>query len=432
MSTQVVSASLFAQEKALRQRVLLFAITIAVFYGIWFSILSFRLGNYVLATVDLGMALLFIFAGTVAIKRPDSPLPANIVAFSTAAFFLYLFVSGGIAGIGPLWSFILPLIIFFLTGFKGGVIISLAYLLACVGVFIYNRFFPGLFYDHSLIFIERFIGIYLLSAVVSGAYEFQKQKNETTLHELLEEIKEARDRAETANEAKSSFLAIVSHEIRTPINGINGMAELLSGTATTQQQKRYISLMRSSCDTLLLLIKDILDLSKIESGKMFLEETEFDLKSLIEETVDPFVVKASSKGLKISLSLSKEIPEILFGDPTRLKQILANLFDNALKFTEEGEIFLKVTPTASSSELVEILFEVIDTGIGIQPGSLERIFEDFHQADTSTSRKYGGAGLGLAISRKLAGLMGGKIAGESQPGQGSRFYFNIPFKTKFG
>lgn len=425
MTEHVILDSRFIQERALRQKVLLFAVFVAVFYGLWFGVIALKLERNILAVIDFCMAGLFLWAGVIAVKKPESSFPERLVASSTSIFFLYLFASGGNAGIGPLWSFVLPLIVFFLAGFKGGVIISLFYLVACVGIFFYNRFFPGLFYEHSALFVERFVGIYLLATVVSGAYEFQKRRTEILLLSLLEEGRIAKAKAEAANEAKSNFLAIVSHEIRTPINGINGMIELMNGTSLTAEQKKYAELMRSSCNNLLSLIKDILDLAKIESGKMLLEQTEFNLKELVDETVAQLQVKALLKKLRINMRLGEELPERVVGDPVRLRQVLANLLDNAVKFSSEGEIVLIVSADSKPCAPDHVLFEVLDSGIGIAPDKLSILFQDFHQADSSITRVYGGTGLGLAISRRLVSLMGGEIGVESQPDKGSRFFFSI-------
>jgi signal transduction histidine kinase len=428
MVDQKACKAVFDQENSLRQKVLLFAIAVAVFYGVWFGILAFLNGNNILAMVDLAMVVLFVFAGIIAVKIPESPTPAHIIATSTVFFFLYLFVTGGVAGIGPLWSFILPLIVFFLTGFYGGIVISTLYLALCVGVFFYNQYFPGLFYEHSRIFIDRFFGIFLLSAVVSGAYEYQKRRNESLLRNLLNEIDKAKTRAEAANEAKTSFLAMVSHEIRTPINGINGLIEILKDTQLDEKQFQYVSMMRNSCDDLMGIIRDILDLSRIESGKIHLETENFSLKKTIEEIAGVLQSKADSKKIDIFTELQEGLPDQIIGDQLRLKQVIGNLLDNAIKFTHQGRIELKVSQVDSEKDGSELLFEVIDTGIGIDEETQSRLFEEFEQAHSSTTRLYGGSGLGLAISRRLTKLMNGKIGVESQPNRGSRFYFRIPLK----
>jgi signal transduction histidine kinase len=347
MVDQKACKAVFDQENSLRQKVLLFAIAVAVFYGVWFGILAFLNGNNILAMVDLAMVVLFVFAGIIAVKIPESPTPAHIIATSTVFFFLYLFVTGGVAGIGPLWSFILPLIVFFLTGFYGGIVISTLYLALCVGVFFYNQYFPGLFYEHSRIFIDRFFGIFLLSAVVSGAYEYQKRRNESLLRNLLNEIDKAKTRAEAANEAKTSFLAMVSHEIRTPINGINGLIEILKDTQLDEKQFQYVSMMRNSCDDLMGIIRDILDLSRIESGKIHLETENFSLKKTIEEIAGVLQSKADSKKIDIFTELQEGLPDQIIGDQLRLKQVIGNLLDNAIKFTHQGRIELKVSKVYS-------------------------------------------------------------------------------------
>jgi signal transduction histidine kinase len=264
--------------------------------------------------------------------------------------------------------------------------------------------------------------------VVSGAYEYQKRRNESLLRNLLNEIDKAKTRAEAANEAKTSFLAMVSHEIRTPINGINGLIEILKDTQLDEKQFQYVSMMRNSCDDLMGIIRDILDLSRIESGKIHLETENFSLKKTIEEIAGVLQSKADSKKIDIFTELQEGLPDQIIGDQLRLKQVIGNLLDNAIKFTHQGRIELKVSQVDSEKDGSELLFEVIDTGIGIDEETQSRLFEEFEQAHSSTTRLYGGSGLGLAISRRLTKLMNGKIGVESQPNRGSRFYFRIPLK----
>lgn len=415
-----------ASEKRLRVSVLRFAICIAVFYGIWFGAVCYRIGNFVLSAIDFSMALLFIFAGIITYKKPESTLPESLVAISTSLFFFYLFASGGVSGIGPLWSFVFPPIAFFLVGFRGGVALTLGYLLLCVAVLFFERFFPGWFYSHNPLFIERFIGIYLLSASVSGAYEYQKMKTENVLRELIGAVATARDQAQSANQVKSRFLAVVSHEIRNPVNGINGTIELLNTTSLDPEQKEYLELMRQSCDSLLHLLNDILDLSRIESGKFSLETTDILLQDFLNSIVESIRILAQNKNLQITRQLADNLPARINGDPVRLRQILVNLLNNAVKFTHEGSVCLKATCEARENAGCFILFEVIDTGIGIAEDKIHLLFQDFHQTDSSTTRLFGGSGLGLAISRRLTELMGGTIGVESVPQKGSRFFFRIP------
>ncbi|RCR65973.1 response regulator [Larkinella punicea] len=259
--------------------------------------------------------------------------------------------------------------------------------------------------------------------------ELQKKTNEQLRASNLE-LERARNEAEKANRAKSIFLATMSHEIRTPMNGVIGMVSLLQETVLSEEQQMFTETIASCGDTLLNVINDILDFSKIESGNLELENEDFNLRQCIEDVLDMFGTRATKLGLDLIYEIDENVPGQILGDPLRLRQVLINLIGNAIKFTKQGEvcIFVKLKKEDADGQLY-VAFDVQDTGIGIPADKVSRLFKAFSQVDSSTTRQYGGTGLGLVIARKLVQLMGGDILVRSEPGRGSTFSFTMKTRT---
>jgi len=360
--------------------------------------------TYLFATLGL-IAAIFL--------RPVvSPLRRTLGAAADAVMVTWTLMQFGESG-APLYLIFLWITL--ANGFRYGAAYLLITLAFCVSGFTVVLFSSEFWIEHRTLGVGLLIGLIALSLYV---------------RRLVTQLFDALARAEAANQAKRRFVSVVSHEMRTPLNAIIGMSDLLRDTALTREQADMLQTLRNSSRVMLGLVEDVLDFSKIEAGKATIEKTDFDLHALVNSTCRILAAQAAQKGVEVVVSIMPEVPPALRGDVRHLRQILINLVGNAVKFTERGSVTVHVSGLSEAESAVRLKFSIRDTGIGIAPEAQHRIFESFSQADQSVSRRFGGTGLGTTIAKQLAELMGGRIGMESAVGLGSTFWVELPFEKQ--
>src|SRR5436190_2223518 len=354
----------------------------------------------------------FGILASIVIQPGASPLRRTLGAAADAAMVTWTLIEFGEAG-GPLYLIFLWITL--ANGFRYGANYLLITLVFCVVGFGTALALSEFWVEHRTLGIGLLVGLVVLSLYVKR---------------LVTQLFDAIARAEAANQAKRRFISVVSHELRTPLNAIIGMADLLRDTALTREQADMLHTLRSSSRLMLAQVDDVLDFSKIEAGKLTLEKADFDLHALVNSTSRILSAQAAAKGLEIIASIMPEVPPAVRGDPHHLRQVLINLVGNALKFTEKGNVTVHVSSQSESADQVRLKFSIRDTGIGIPPEAQAKIFESFTQADQSTTRRFGGTGLGTTIAKQLVELMGGRIGLESAVGLGSTFWFEVELEKQ--
>jgi len=386
-----------------------------------FSIIWYLQGQYVLFCIDF-LGFLAYLADFLYLKKSRNIHIAGITNTTLTGLLIFAVMASGTANnSGFFWCYVFPLVAFFLLGKKAGLMAVFCFLaLAVLSIFLLPATIgiAALPYEFKI----RFFGSFIAVSGLAMVYEHFR-------HSTHEQLKQMAIEAQKADKAKTEFLANMSHEFRTPMNGIIGMTELLSRTELVPAQKEFAETIRNSANGLMAMISDLLDFTGLESENITLDIIPFDLHSLINEIIESKTHAANIKGLKLGSQVDEEIIAPLYCDSQKLDHILRNLIDNAIKFTSAGEVKITVRKIQEVGDGILLYFSVEDTGIGIPESKQAQLFDSFTQADGSSTRRYGGIGLGLTIAAQLVKLMGGDIALSSTEGKGSTFCFTLHLKN---
>ncbi len=401
--------------------------------GLAYTVAYFGYGLHQFAWLTVGCMAIGAIAPCFAL-RGDLGASAHL---ATGSLFLVIvstsYGSGGVTQAGYAWIYVVPLI----AGLLGGVrclaiwgplalVATMTMVWDGIGPFRVSMAIPEAFMETQGIF--DIVLIFVTVLLIIGTFLRTRTLAERETRTTVAELERAEGEARQADQAKSAFLATMSHEIRTPMNGVLGMTDLLLEMPLGEQQRRFVEVIKTSGESLLSILNDILDYSKIEAGRMEIESTAFDLRALVEQAVELIAARGQEQRLVFIVDIDPEVPPQVIGDPTRLRQILMNLLGNAVKFTSKGEVEVGVRIHERTADAVSLTIAVRDTGVGIAPDAMERLFRPFSQADASIARQYGGTGLGLAISARIVALMGGRIGVDSTLGFGSTFRLELQLR----
>ncbi len=407
----------FSIEERRKYLVLLISCYVGIFFLLFHGLLAYLGNNSFVSVVNLIVAAGLIFFA-IHLQRTTKIKPVALVGTSIMFFhFIFLFINGVIDGTAFVWIYTFPLIAIFLLGLRTGILYSLALITIITLSYIFSDYIPH-HYTYNFNLILRLVPSYLVTTFLTIGWEIARKYSEKALHKAKKE-------AETANNFKSEFLSNMSHEIRTPLNSIIGFSELMGNQELDELSKSYLESIKVSGKNLLHLINDILDLSKIEAGRMKVTSHKISIEQIFSEVYQIFKKQTMDKNLKFDVTIDPELKFDIISDETRIRQILLNLVGNAIKFTDEGMIRLSAEMLSKSKDKIDLKIIVEDTGIGIPEDEQQKIFESFHQQREQNIKKYGGTGLGLSISAKLAKLLGGDIDLQSTPGQGSKFIITL-------